>query len=120
MKFLADMGISPKTCAFPKSLGHDCVHLLDEHLEKLPDPTILEKARDEERIILTHDLDFADLVAAAGRQLPSVIIFRLRNMNPIQVNHYIQELLATHEDVLSNGVLISVTEGQARIRQLPI
>lgn len=43
MKFLADMGISPKTRLFLKELGYDAVHLLDEQLHKLPDPAILEK-----------------------------------------------------------------------------
>jgi len=29
VKFLADMGISPKTVAFLHALGHDAVHLSD-------------------------------------------------------------------------------------------
>ena len=44
MKFLADMGISPKTVAFLRTLGHDAVHLADQGLQRLPDPDIVEKA----------------------------------------------------------------------------
>jgi len=76
MKFLADMGISPKTVSFLTDLGYDAVHLFDEGLERMTDPEILQKARAEVRILLTHDLDFADLVAASGSSLPSVVIFR--------------------------------------------
>ena len=58
VKFLADMGISPKTVAFLHSLGYDAVHLSEQGLEWLPDPGIVEKARQEERIMLVHDLGF--------------------------------------------------------------
>ena len=79
MKFLADMGISPKTVAFLHALGHDAVHLSDQGLERLPDSGIVEKARQEGRLVLVHDLGFGELVAASGATLPSLITFRLRN-----------------------------------------
>lgn len=82
MKFLADMGISPKTVEFLNDSGHDAIHLHDQNLDKLPDSKILEKARGENRILLTNDLDFGELVAASSGNLPSVVIFRLRNMHP--------------------------------------
>jgi len=79
MKFLADMGISPKTVAFLQSLGHDALHLHTQGLDRSSDSSILEKARNEQRVLLTHDLDFGELIAAGGTKLPSVVIFRLRN-----------------------------------------
>jgi predicted nuclease of predicted toxin-antitoxin system len=56
VKFLADMGISTKTVAFLHGLGHDAVHLSEQGLERLPDAGIVEKARQEGRIVLVHDL----------------------------------------------------------------
>ena len=41
---------------------------------RLPDMKILVKAKEEGRILLTHDLDFGELLAASGGSLPSVII----------------------------------------------
>jgi len=120
MKFLADMGISPKTVAFLQTMGHDAVHLHELGLDQLSDSGILKRAQDEKRILLTHDLDFGELVAASGMQLPSVVIFRLRNMHPEQVNRYLQGLLVRHQDELEQGAIISVTEGQVRARLLPI
>ena len=58
MRFLADMGISPNTVAFLRGLGYDALHLHEQGLDRLQDPLILEEARDEGRILLTHDLDF--------------------------------------------------------------
>lgn len=120
MKFLADMGISPTTVAFLRQLGHDAVHLLDEGLGTLEDPAILTKARQEGRILLTHDLDFGDLLAASGAALPSVVIFRLRDMRPEQVNQYVRTVLAEHGEALEQGAVVSVTEGQLRLRTLPL
>ncbi len=39
----------------------NAVHLHDQGLLTMKDPDILEKARSEERILLTFDLDFGDL-----------------------------------------------------------
>lgn len=120
MKFLLDMGISPKSADFLRRLDHDAVHLLDEGLGKLPDPDILEKARFEERVLLTHDLGFGELVAASGTQLPSVIIFRLNNMKPERVNRYLHEIIFKHQAALIQAVIISVSEEKIRSHYLPL
>ncbi len=120
MKFIADMGISPKTVSFLRDLGYQAVHLHQECLDRLTDPEILEKARREESILLTHDLDFGDLLAASGGQLPSVVIFRLRNMRPERVNMHIYNVITHHADVLDHGVIVTIAEAGIRIRHLPI
>ena len=120
MKFLADMGISSKTVTFLNSLAHDAVHLKDQGLHKASDAFILEKALTEDRVLLTHDLDFAELLAASGGKAPSVIIFRLRNMHPDRVNIYLSMIIETHAATLGKGVIISVDEGLIRLRHLPI
>lgn len=120
MKFLADMGISPRSVAFLYRLGHDAVHLHDAGLDHLSDASILSKALDEGRVVLTHDLDFGDLVAASRARLPSVVTFRLRNMSADHVNRYLQLILADYQERLIAGAVLSVTEGQIRVRSLPI
>jgi len=106
--------------AFPHALGHDAVHLSDQGLGRLPDPGIVEKARQEGRIVLVHDLGFGELVAASGTTLPSVITFRLRNMHPDRVNSALQSILSQHGEALEQGAMMSVTEGQVRVRRLPL
>ncbi len=77
MKFLADMGISPGVVAALCDLGHEAVHLHVLGLDRLPDKDILVLARSEGQVLLTHDLDFGELLAVSGAVLPSVITFRL-------------------------------------------
>ena len=120
MRFLADMGISPKTVDFLNALQHDATHLHDQKLDSAPDSVILKKAREEQRILLTHDLDFGELLAASGTLSPSVIIFRLRNMHPDRVNTSLEAIIDKHAALLEKGVIISVDEGQIRVRLLPV
>ena len=120
MKFLADMGISPNSTAYLAEQGYDATHLIEQELQRLPDPQILAKARHEQRVLITHDLGFGELVATSGTRLPSVIIFRLRRMQPAHVNAYLQHIISKHRQSLEDGCVISVTEGQIRVRPLPL
>ena len=120
MKFLADMGLARNTVAFLRARGHDAIHLRDEGLQRLGDDKIVEKALDEDRVILTHDLDFGRIVALSRGHLPSVITFRLADMRPAQVNRYLGEVLDRFAEQLASGALVSVSEHGIRVRPLPV
>ncbi len=120
MKFLADMGISPTVVQRLREQGHDAVHLYEQGLMRLPDAEILNKAREEERVLLTHDLDFGELLAFSKQALPSVIIFRLSDMRPQNVWLHLQAILSQHGEVLEQGGLLSVRDRKVRLRTLPI
>jgi predicted nuclease of predicted toxin-antitoxin system len=106
MKFLADMGISPRSVTFLHGLGHDAVHLHAQGLDRMEDSAIMSKAQEEGRVLLTHDLDFGELIAASGARLPSVVIFRLRNMRPERVNRYLESIVSQHTELLEQGAII--------------
>lgn len=120
MKFIADMGVSPKVIHLLQSFGHQAVHLQTQGLHRLKDTEILEKARKEGSIVLTHDLDFGDLLSAGNFDLPSVVIFRLRNMRPDNVNKYLKKILSEFAEFLKSGAIIIVSEGRLRVRNLPL
>ncbi len=120
MKLLADMGLAQSTTTFLRARGYDAVHLRDQGLQQLSDQEIVDKARAEHRVIVTHDLDFGRIIALSGARIPSIITFRLGNMRPGEVNHYLSQVLARFATELENGALISVNEGGIRVRSLPI
>ena len=120
MKFLADMGISPRIIEYLVEQGFDAKHLLDDEVATMPDHEVLLKSRTEKRILLAHDLDFADLVAASGEQLPSVIIFRLANMRPDHVKQHLEWILQNNAASLLEGCIMSVQEHAVRVRKLPL
>ncbi|WP_019509550.1 DUF5615 family PIN-like protein [Pleurocapsa sp. PCC 7319] len=120
MKFLADMGISLRTVEWLRQLGHDVVHLRDRGLQKLPDAQILALALVEQRIILTIDLDFAQLLAISKQALPSVILFRLGNENYDEINQRLIEILNNCQQDLETGAIVSVNNETFRVKKLPI
>lgn len=120
MKFLADMGISMTTAQALRKQGEDLVHLREEGLIRLSDEGILEKALKEERIVLTFDLDFGDLLAAGGYSLPSVIIFRLHDQTPSSVTPRLLEVLTECREELASGAIVIVEDARYRLRRLPI
>ncbi|MDJ0863552.1 MAG: DUF5615 family PIN-like protein [Gammaproteobacteria bacterium] len=120
MKLLGDVGISMSTVRILRQQGHDIVHLREEGLQRLPDSEIMEKARAEGRVVLTFDLDFADLLALGVSTSPSVVIFRLRDETPASVNPRLLEVLNERTKELEKGALIVVEDSRYRLRRLPI
>jgi len=119
MRFLLDMGLAQSTASYLRSRGRDAVHLRDRGLQRLDDQEIVELARTEARIVLTHDLDFGRIVALAGAKAPSVITFRLSDMRPGRVNLVLGRVLERSASALEVGALISVTDRGVRVRLLP-
>lgn len=105
MKFLADMGISPLSVECLRASGFESVHLHELGLDRLSDSSILSKALEDKQIILASDLDFGELISIAGHSLPSVVIFRLKDMRPINVNRYLRMILENHAQDLETGAI---------------
>lgn len=120
MRFLADVGISRSVVAWLRAQGHDAVHLSEQSLHRLSDDAILRKARDEQRIVLTHDLDMGRLLAGSRDPLPSIITFRLADMRPNSVIARIEPVLRAFTEDLLAGAAVTVTDRNARSRRLPI
>ena len=120
MKFLADMGISNSTVKFLEQTGHDAIHIRDAGMKCSLATEIIAKAKKEDRIVLTCDLDFGDILAASGDSNPSVIIFRLENETPINVNKRLAQVLQESSRALEAGAIVLVEEARHRVRSLPI
>ena len=120
MKFLLDMGLAQSSVYFLRSHGYDAVHLREQGLQRLPDPEIVAKAIAEARVIHTHDLDFGRIVALSGQGLPSVVTFRLADMQAAEVNRNLLDVLTRFSDLLQHGALVSVSDQAVRVRKLPV
>ncbi len=120
MRLLCDMGVSLKVLDWLRSQGHDCVHLRDEALQRLPNGEVFTKAIAEDRIVVTFDLDFGELAAMASGQVASVIVFRLRNTRADHVIKRLAIALEQSDTPLREGAIVVVEESRLRIRALPI
>ena len=53
MKFLADMGISPRTVAYLRERGHEAIRLDALGMERATDPAVVTYAASQGNIVLT-------------------------------------------------------------------
>ena len=120
MRFLLDMGISQSVALWLKSQGHDAVHLNDENLYALEDKLILEKAINEERIILTTDMDFSQILALNNSIQAAVIQFRTSVFTPINIRIKLELVFHDFSDQLEGDFILTVEDSRIRFRKLPI
>jgi predicted nuclease of predicted toxin-antitoxin system len=120
MRFLADMGVSQSVVHWLRSNGHDAIHLREQGLQRLPNGEIFQKAASEDRVVLTFDLDFGEILAGSGGKKVSVILFRLQNARSGNVVGHLQKVLQQYSVALEAGAIIVVQEGRHRVRLLPI
>jgi predicted nuclease of predicted toxin-antitoxin system len=120
MRFLGDAAISHKTVEFLKQLGHDAIHVRMLGLQRASDAQIVERARADERIVLSFDLDFGDILALGVADKPSAILFRLADERAESVNARLSPVLTERLQQLESGALILVEDTRYRVRKLPI
>lgn len=120
IKFLADMNISPQTVKFLKQQGWDIIRVSDVLPMAASDIEILNFARQDNRVIITYDLDFSMLVALSGNNQPSLITLRVSSTNPIVITQKILEIIPQVETELQAGCAITINDDNLRIRKLPI
>jgi predicted nuclease of predicted toxin-antitoxin system len=120
MRLLADAGISPVTVAFLQRLGHDVVSVRTIEMHRATDQDIAALAIADTRIVVTFDLDFGDILALGVSDRPSVVLLRLSDEQPEEVNRRLAGVLAEQQGALEDGALILVEDSRYRVRKLPI
>ena len=114
MKFLIDV------CAASRSLhtllvdlDHDVVSARDG-LSHATDEELLALAYEEQRVLVTEDKDFGELVFV--RRLPHPCIVRFVEMRVVEKVAAMHDLIERHADAMHEGALIVVTRGLVRLR----
>lgn len=117
MKFLADVNFPQSAIRFLRDLGYDVLDSKKDYL-RAPDIELNRLAKDEERVILTRDSDYKDLVKLPKYQVP-LILFRLADQKPVHIIEHLKELLEnqTAEELSSSS--ITLTEEDIQIDSYP-
>ncbi len=115
MKFLLDVCAesSPLREAL-RELGHD-VFSARENCPQVSDEALLALAKEEERVLITEDKDFGELVFFRGFAHPSIV--RLCGMTPAERVDAIQALIERHAQAMRDGAIIVVARDRIRIRK---
>lgn len=120
IKFLADMNISPLTVEQLRNLEWDVIRVSEIMDIRSKDTEILLYARENDRVIITQDIDFSMLLAISGFKKPSVINLRLEENKPDLATKRLLNVVTAMENELAEGAVLSVDEVSVRYRLLPI
>ena len=120
LRFLVDMNLSPRIVIDLSQQGWDILRVSQVLPMDTEDSEILEFARQENRVIITQDLDFSSLLALGGYEKPSLITFRLSVPEPETITRKLLELLPHIEDRLAEGCAVTIDDRKVRVRRLPI
>ncbi len=120
MKFLIDMPLSPLLADWLKARGHDAVHAMHLAMDRSPDSEILERARIEERVVITADLDYPRLLAIARAEGPGLILFGSGNYSDQETFEGMNRLLETTTPENLAKSIIVIEKQKIRRRPLPL
>ncbi len=93
MKLKLDENLSRHLKLVLAELGHDVLTAADENLLSHPDTEIARAAKNEQRMLLTLDVEFADLRKYPPGSHPGVILFRPLSLSPLSVNAFITDFV---------------------------
>ena len=120
MKILIDMNLSPDWREIFAKHGWESVHWSSVGKITASDKNILQYARDNDYIVLTHDLDFSAILAATGAKAPSVIQIRTQDVLSDRFQNLVVNALRQFEWALASGALVVIDESRSRARVLPL
>lgn len=116
MRLLLDENLSPNQAAILREQGHDAVAALDAGLSGQPDEKIREFAIEENRVLLTLDSDFANMLRFPTAGTPGVIRLKIHPPTEQAVREQIQKALALLKDTPLAGCLAVSHGDMIRIR----
>jgi predicted nuclease of predicted toxin-antitoxin system len=120
VKFLIDMPLSPLLADWLKARGHDAVHAIHLAMGRSPDSDILERARIDERVVITADLDYPRLLAITRAEGPGLILFRGGNYSDQEAFERMERVLeTTTPENLANSIVV-IEKQKIRRRRLPL
>ena len=115
MRLLLDMNMSPNVAERLRAEGHDAVHLRELDLGRLPDHDVFTHATTDQRVVVTFDLDFGEIVGMGGGT--GVILSRLRSVRAARAQQRVSVALTQATEALHT---VAVEDARIRVRTWPI
>jgi predicted nuclease of predicted toxin-antitoxin system len=120
LRFKLDENMPVVVADILRDSGYDAETVYSEAISGISDPELLDVCRHEHRILLTLDLDFANIVDYPTGRYPGIVIFRLSSVGPDAVLVAVRRwLLAAAESAPGPGTLWIVSNNRIRVRTTP-
>ncbi|MEC4812677.1 MAG: DUF5615 family PIN-like protein [Scytonema sp. PMC 1069.18] len=120
MKLLLDQGLPRSAAARLRDVGIDTIHVSEIGLGAAEDAELLQKAIEEERVVVTLDADFHTLLALNEATFPSVIRIRIEGLRAKALTALLVKVINECSEELQQGAAVTVEPHRIRIRRLPL
>lgn len=112
MRFLVDECTGPKVAQWLRTRNYEVFSVFEEARGR-EDDKIIQKAFDEQWILITNDKDFGEKVFRGQRVHRGLILLRLADERSANKIEMLRRLLKNHSDKLPNQFVV-VTETRVR------
>lgn len=117
MKFKVDENLPVEVTRRLKESAHDAFSVLDQNLGGTHDANLADICRQEQRVLITLDLDFADIRSYPPAEHSGIIVLRLERQDRLHVLGVVERFLRALDDEAVDHCLWIVDEHRIRIRQ---
>jgi predicted nuclease of predicted toxin-antitoxin system len=120
LRLLLDMNLAPRWVELHRHAGHEAVHWASVGDPGAADAELMRHVREHGFVVLTHDLDFGDILASTGGTAPSVVHIRGDDLAPERIGAQVLRALEQCSAALGQGALVSIDLYRHRLRMLPL
>lgn len=116
MRFKIDENLPVEVAEILREIGYDALTVEEQRLRGEQDQSLASICRREQRILVTLDLDFADIRTYRPKDYPGFLVLRLKNQDKLEVLKVFRSLLPLLRSESLEGYLWIVDEDRVRIR----
>jgi predicted nuclease of predicted toxin-antitoxin system len=116
MKFKIDENLPAEFAELLREAHYDALTVVEQKLEGQPDENIAEICSQEERILITLDIDFTDIRVYPPSKFPGFIVFRVYKQDKYHLISLLKELIPLFKKEPVSHQLWIVEEDKIRIR----
>jgi len=117
VRFKIDENLPQEVSLFLNSCGHDAHSVHSEGLTGSDDMGLIETCKKEDRLLITLDLDFADIRMYPYAETPGIIVIRTENQSKNNVLSIVSRISALPELISASHKLWIVEESRIRVRE---
>ncbi len=117
-KFKLDENLPEAALALFRKYNFDAANVTEEQLSGATDECILTVCGNENRVLVTQDLDFSDITLLSRTEIPGIIIFRLKSQSREAVIETLEKLIPLLKENSATGKIMIVSENRIRIREV--
>jgi predicted nuclease of predicted toxin-antitoxin system len=117
MKFKVDENLPVEVAQLLRTASHDATTVGEQHMSGCRDWGIAKAVRDEQRALITLDLDFADMRYHPASEYDGLVVLRLMRQDKPYLLDVVGRLIPLLTSETLDGRLWIVDERRIRIRR---